>query len=95
MTVQAVHLTADMAHPDREILLRLLTGLHRCRTPRFGAPIGDGVQTGSRITLGAGTAFGWACPIYSHTVIGPTTVVPAPQHRHPHRPADPARTPPP
>ncbi|CAM5514766.1 hypothetical protein STENM223S_03174 [Streptomyces tendae] len=84
-----------MAHPDPEILLRLPTGLYRCRTPRFGALIGDGVQTGSRITLGAGTAIGRACHIYSHTVIGPTTVVPArstvtptdrpTQHAHPRR----------
>ncbi|XVV39208.1 transferase [Streptomyces sp. CA-100214] len=77
VTVQAIHLTAHMARPDRDTLLRLPTGLYRCRTPRFGALIGDGVQTGSRITLGAGTAVGRACLIHSHTVIGPTTVIPA------------------
>ncbi|MFF8778741.1 hypothetical protein ACF07W_15905 [Streptomyces sp. NPDC015140] len=51
VTVQAIHLTPHIARADREILPRLPTGLYRCRTPRFGALIGDGVQTGSRITL--------------------------------------------
>lgn len=33
VTVQAIHLTAHMARPDRDTLLRLPTGLYRCRTP--------------------------------------------------------------
>ncbi|MFF8572692.1 transferase [Streptomyces sp. NPDC015408] len=32
-TVQAIHLTAHMARPNRDTLLRLPTGLYRCRTP--------------------------------------------------------------
>ncbi|MEV5517227.1 hypothetical protein AB0L50_30685 [Streptomyces flaveolus] len=52
----AIHLTTDMTRPNRDTILRLPDGLYRCRTPRFGALIGDRVQTGSRITLGPGTA---------------------------------------
>ncbi|MEV5665531.1 LbetaH domain-containing protein [Streptomyces flaveolus] len=52
----AIHLTTDMTRPNRDTILRLPDSLYRCRTPRFGALIGDRVQTGSRITLGPGTA---------------------------------------
>ncbi|WP_063738122.1 MULTISPECIES: transferase [unclassified Streptomyces] len=72
----AIHLTADMTRPGRDTFLRLPDGIYPCRTPRFGALIGDRVQTGSRFTLGPGTAIGRACHIHSHTVIGPTTVIP-------------------
>ncbi|MFC8878561.1 LbetaH domain-containing protein [Streptomyces ardesiacus] len=72
----ALHLTTDMTHPSRDTFLRLPDGICPCRTPRFGALIGDRVQTGSRITLGPGTAIGRGCLIHSHTAVSPTVVVP-------------------
>ncbi|CAL9327974.1 transferase [Streptomyces sp. enrichment culture] len=72
----AIHLTTDMTQPSREIFLRLTDGIYPYRTPRFGALIGDRVQTGSRITLGPGTAIGRGRLIHSHTAVGPTTIIP-------------------
>ncbi|MFI7345304.1 hypothetical protein ACIBSR_03400 [Streptomyces sp. NPDC049936] len=60
-----------------QILTHDLDQRDRGTPPRFGAVIGDDVHTGSRVTLGAGTAIGRACLIHSHAVIGPTTVIPA------------------
>ncbi|MEU6401629.1 transferase [Streptomyces sp. NPDC046985] len=71
----AIHMTDQMTRPDRDAFLRLPDGLYRCRTPRFGALIGDRVQTGSRITLGPGAAVGRDCRIHSHTAIGPSSVI--------------------
>ncbi|MFD5236087.1 LbetaH domain-containing protein [Streptomyces tendae] len=72
----AIHLAANMTQPSRDTFLRLPDGIYPCRTPRFGALIGDRVQTGSRITLGPGTAIGRSCLIHSHTAVSPATVIP-------------------
>jgi UDP-N-acetylglucosamine diphosphorylase / glucose-1-phosphate thymidylyltransferase / UDP-N-acetylgalactosamine diphosphorylase / glucosamine-1-phosphate N-acetyltransferase / galactosamine-1-phosphate N-acetyltransferase len=66
-----------MTHLDHDVVLRLPDGLYRCRTPRFGAVIGDHTQTGTTITIGPGAAVGRHGQINSHTAIGPTRVIPA------------------
>jgi UDP-3-O-[3-hydroxymyristoyl] glucosamine N-acyltransferase len=76
LTIAAIHLTRDMTRPDRDTILRLPDGLYRCRTPRFGALIGDHTQTGMNIAIGPGVAIGRNCQINSHTTIGPTHVIP-------------------
>ncbi|RVU15552.1 transferase [Streptomyces antnestii] len=77
VTVAAIHLSQDMRHPDREVILRLPDGLYRCGTPQFGALIGDHVQTGNNISLGPGVALGRGCKLNSGVTLGPARVVPA------------------
>ncbi|MBD0746017.1 transferase [Streptomyces sp. CBMA152] len=77
VTVAAINLCEDMMrHPDREVVMRGEHGLYRCGTPRFGALIGDGTQTGHNIALGPGTAIGRASRIDSGVTLT-ARIVPA------------------
>ncbi|MCM2424163.1 transferase [Streptomyces sp. RKAG293] len=95
VTVAAISMWSPHMHtPQREIFFRTPDGLYRCQTPRFGALIGDGVQTGSNISLGPGIAIGRNCRIAggvtlagraipaSHVITAPHT---ADTHLHPRR----------
>ncbi|MFF8608346.1 hypothetical protein ACF06X_20665 [Streptomyces sp. NPDC015346] len=77
VTAAAIHLTTDMRRPDREVILRVESGLYRCGTDRFSAVIGDGVQTGTGITLAPGTAVGPRTHIGSGVTLPPARVFPA------------------
>ncbi|MGW7429928.1 transferase [Streptomyces sp. NPDC054861] len=77
VTAAAIHLTTDMRKPDREVILRVPSGLYRCGTSRFSALIGDGVQTGADITLAPGTAIGPGTHIGSGVTLPPARVLPA------------------
>jgi UDP-3-O-[3-hydroxymyristoyl] glucosamine N-acyltransferase len=73
----------DMRRPEREIILRGPDGLYRCETPRFGAVIGDRVQTGNNISLGPGVAIGPDTRITSGVtlagrIVPPRSVISAP-----------------
>ncbi|MFE9398277.1 transferase [Streptomyces flavidovirens] len=49
----------DMRVPRKEIVMRAPDGeRYECLVSQFGALLGDGVQTGSQITLGPGVAVG-------------------------------------
>ncbi|MBO8201942.1 transferase [Streptomyces smyrnaeus] len=59
VTVAAISMwSPHMSMPEREIRFRAPGGIYRCGTPRFGALLGDGVQTGNNISLGPGLAIG-------------------------------------
>ncbi|MFE9337670.1 transferase [Streptomyces sp. NPDC007063] len=59
VTVAAISMwSTHMAQPEREIRFRAPGGIYRCGTPRFGALLGDRIQTGHNISLGPGLAIG-------------------------------------
>lgn len=59
VTVAAISMWSPrMSAPEREIMFRVQDSVYRCGTPRFGALIGDRVQTGNSISLGPGLAIG-------------------------------------
>ncbi|MFC5802013.1 transferase [Streptomyces formicae] len=102
LTVAAISMwSPHMNNPEREIILRAPDGLYRCGTPRFGALIGDRVQTGNRISLGPGLALGRDCRIASGVTLAARTipdhsVITAPHASDVHirqRPAHRGRTP--
>ncbi|MBT2395511.1 transferase [Streptomyces sp. ISL-100] len=74
VTVAAIHLCEDMRAPDREVIVRVPDGLYRCGTTQFGALIGDGVQTGSVISLGPGVVIGRSCRISSGVTLASRAV---------------------
>lgn len=74
VTVAAINLCDDMRHPDREVLMRHPDGLYRCGTARFGAVIGDRVQTGNNISLGPGAAIGGGSRIDSGVTLAARVV---------------------
>ncbi|MFG3103273.1 transferase [Streptomyces sp. NPDC048182] len=75
LTVAAISMWSPrMSDPEREIVLRTPDGLYRCGTPRFGALIGDRVQTGNGISLGPGLAVGRDCRITSGVTLAARTV---------------------
>ncbi|MFI1962892.1 transferase [Streptomyces pathocidini] len=75
VTVAAISMRSpDLRHPEDEVFLRTADGLYRCGTPRFGALIGDGVQTGNNISLGPGVAIGRGCRITSGVTLAARAV---------------------
>ncbi|MEU2250940.1 transferase [Streptomyces sp. NPDC019224] len=76
VTVAAIHISEDMRHPHREVILRGDDGLYRCATPRFGGLIGDQTQTGHNIALGPGIALGRSCRIDSGVTLA-ARIIPA------------------
>ncbi|GGP90030.1 transferase [Streptomyces roseolilacinus] len=75
LTVAAISMwSTHMSNPEREIVLRTPDGLYRCGTPRFGALIGDRVQTGNSISLGPGLALGRDCRIASGVTLAARTI---------------------
>ncbi|WP_406512989.1 transferase [Streptomyces sp. NBC_00161] len=74
VTVAAINMTTDMRKPDREVIIRTMTGLYRCGTTQFGAVIGDDTQTGNNISIGPGAAIGRRCQITSGVSLAIRTV---------------------
>ncbi|MFS0694067.1 transferase [Streptomyces nitrosporeus] len=75
LTVAAISMWNPlMSAPEKEITLRVPEGLYRCGTPRFGALIGDRVQTGNSISLGPGLALGRGCRIGSGVTLAARSV---------------------
>ncbi|MBT2539752.1 transferase [Streptomyces sp. ISL-44] len=74
VTVAAINMTDDMRTPDRDVIIRMETGIYRTGTPQFGAVIGDHVQTGNSISLGPGLAVGRYCQINSGVTLAVRTV---------------------
>ncbi|MFI6645933.1 transferase [Streptomyces sp. NPDC050504] len=70
----AIHLTGDMRAPSREVFLRTERGLYHTGSVRFGALIGDHVQTGAHIVLGPGAAIGRRTRITSGVVLAARTI---------------------
>ncbi|MEV0123142.1 transferase [Streptomyces sp. NPDC050703] len=73
----AIHLTRDMRSPDREVFTRTPGGLVRLRTPRFGALIGDRVQSGARITLNPGCVIGRGTLLGTDVTVPPARMIPS------------------
>ncbi|MEU8943390.1 transferase [Streptomyces goshikiensis] len=74
VTVAAINMTTDMRTPDREVIIRTMTGLYRCGTTQFGAVIGDDTQTGNNISIGPGVTIGRRCQITSGVTLAIRTV---------------------
>ncbi|MFD7258370.1 transferase [Streptomyces sp. NPDC059874] len=74
VTVAAIHMSGDMRRPDREVITRTPHGIYRCGTTRFGALIGDHVQTGNTLSLGPGTAIGRRTLIHSGVTLAARAV---------------------
>ncbi|MFJ9343810.1 DapH/DapD/GlmU-related protein [Streptomyces sp. NPDC101733] len=74
VTVAAINMTTDMRKPDREVIMRTVSGLYRSGTTRFGAVIGDDTQTGTNIGIGPGVVIGRRCQITSGVTLAIRTV---------------------
>jgi UDP-3-O-[3-hydroxymyristoyl] glucosamine N-acyltransferase len=75
VTVAAISMwNPRLSTPEREIRFRAPGGIYRCGTPRFGALLGDGVQTGNNISLGPGLALGRYARIASGVTLAGRTL---------------------
>ncbi|MFD3720034.1 hypothetical protein [Streptomyces sp. NPDC058674] len=61
----AIRISPDKRTPD---------GIYRCGTTRFGALIGDGVQTGNTVSLNPGVAIGPRTRIHSGVTLTTRTI---------------------
>lgn len=79
----------DMRHPDKEITVRLPSGeTFGCRTPKFGAVLGDGSRCAAGAVVGPGALIGPGALVYSGVHLSGTTVPARAVVRPMHAPGD-------